>query len=268
MKGVVFTQAGDMYTGQFKKKKPHGKGYLLKSNGSSFFGIWKDGEFEYGHQILQYERGVFGELVDWNGQRTGVTVYHDIDLEKTKRQRDNSELQECLQGKGASGIYIGEYKGETRSGKGSMYFVDKSVYHGNWGKDKRHGQGTYYGVNREKYFGEWYFDKREGNGEMFFENGDQYSGEWYAGRMEGKGVYISSEGERREGSWKNNFFVSKLRVNKKIHDGIHQHMSKRSSVKKKKKMLKKGGAKITRYLESVNKHKRKKLLDQTKKLGL
>jgi hypothetical protein len=268
-KGAVFSKSGEMYTGSFKNRRPHGKGYLRKSNGSSFYGIWKKGEFQHGHQILQYERGVFGELVDDDKKRTGVTVYHDIDLERTRNQRDALELEQCLQGKGASGIYIGCYQGEIRSGAGSMYFVDKSVYHGHWKKDKRHGKGTYYGVNREKYSGEWNYDKREGYGEMIFENGDHYEGEWYMDRMEGKGIYVSSQGEIREGTWKDNFFVSKLRDNKKIHDGIHQHMSRRTSTKKKKRLRKKTGTKIAQYLESVNKHRfGKDLLDQTKKIGL
>lgn len=269
MRGALFTKKGEMYSGTFQNKRPHGKGFFLKANGTSYYGIWKKGEFQIGYQILQYEQGVFGELVDSGSKRTGVTVYHQIDLDQTKLQRDVVELEECLQGRGASGIYIGEYEGEQRTGKGSMYFVDKSVYHGTWKKDKRHGEGTYYGINREKYSGGWNYDKREGKGEMIFENGDHYDGEWYMDRMEGKGIYVSSEGDVREGAWKNNFFVSKLRNNKKIHDGIHQNISRRSSAKKRKKLRKKTGVKIAEYLESVKKNKfGKELLDQTKKFGI
>ena len=267
--GVVFSKEGDMYTGTFYNKKPHGKGYLRKSNGTSFFGVWKNGDFQHGYQILQYERGVFGELIDSGNQRTGVTVYHKVDLDQTKAQRNKSDLVDCLRGTGASGIYTGEYNGEIRSGNGTMYFADRSVYFGGWKKDKRHGKGTYYGVNREKYEGDWVFDKREGTGEMIFENGDHYEGEWYADRMEGRGTYISSEGEVRSGTWRDNFFVSKLRDNKKIHDGIHQNMRRKSSVKQKKKMVKKTGKKIAEYLDTVRMDRfGNELLKQTKKFGL
>jgi hypothetical protein len=269
IKGVVFASAGDMYTGCFKNKKPHGKGFLRKSNGTSFFGEWKNGEFQKGYQILQYERGVFGELIDGENKRTGVTVYHQVDLDKTKNQRDNLDVIECLRGTGASGIYIGEYEGETRSGEGSMYFVDRSVYHGGWKKDKRHNKGVYFGVNREKYEGNWVYDKRDGFGEMIFENGDHYQGEWYADRMEGKGAYVSSSGEVRDGTWRDNFFVSKLRDNKRIHDGIHKNMKRKSSIKQKKRMVKKTGEKIAQYLEAVNMNRfGNELLEQTKKFGL
>ena len=266
IRGAIFMANGNIYRGELYRKKPHGLGWMRTRNGNSFNGRWEEGLFQEGSQIFHYGKGVYGELVDSGKNRTGVTVYHQLDMSKTKHQKNKIEVEECLKGIDSSGVYVGQYRKEERWGQGIMFFADKSVYKGQWKKDKRHGQGTYYGINREKYSGDWHMDRREGFGEMIFENGDHYVGHWRADRMEGKGTHQSAKGDFREGEWKGNFFVSKLRENKLIHDGINQNRTAKKSVVELKGKAQK---KMSDFLGTFDSLKlSEEILQQTKKIGM
>lgn len=245
---------------------PYGIGWSRSRGGNWFSGVWKKGAFIKGTQVFHYGEGIFGEIVDAANVRTGVTVYHEINLDKDKTGQDTDEIHTLLNGETSAGIYFGEYLGETRQGWGSLYFMDKSVYHGEWKKDKRHGEGSYFGVNREKYIGDWVNDRRDGYGEMFYENGDHYIGDWKADRMQGSGTHTSLDGHLREGKWSNNFFVSKLRDNKMLHDGINQN---RVPDKKLPKRTSNIAPEMQRYLKNMKIQTiSEDVLAQTKKLGL
>lgn len=264
--GVIFYQNDNIYKGEIFKELPHGYGWMKTRNGNTFNGNWSNGEFLIGSQIFHYGEGVYGELIDAGGVRTGVTVYHNVDKQNTKKQNNIKEIEQCLKGVDSSGLYIGEYSHEKREGYGTMYFTDKSVYHGNWKKDKRNGKGIYFGINREKYNGEWTNDRRNGYGQMVFENGDWYVGDWKVDRMEGKGSHKAFDGDLREGNWKNNFFVSKLRENKKEHDGININ---RVSDNKSHKFMKTVNQEMKMFLGTLNQEKfSEDILNQTKKIGL
>jgi hypothetical protein len=206
--GFLFLKKGDIYKGGFKNNKAHGLGYRQNKNGAIYHGQWDMGYFQEGYQKLIYSENLYGELLDMEAGRTGVSIYQHLDKSLIENHKKKSDLERTLNMQGPPGTYIGEFKEETRSGTGSMYYQDGSAYHGEWEEDKKHGQGVYYGVNNEKYCGEWLYGTYHGHGEKVYEDGGHYVGEWKMGMMHGEGVLVMKDGIVKDGEWEEDRFVS------------------------------------------------------------
>ena len=233
IEGIKFTKNGDLYKGQLKDKKPHGNGYKKNHDRTEFKGIWFKGIFQEGYQRLNYGNEVFGELLDSNNIRTGISKYQVIDVNLIKNHKNKKEIENAIKIQGDDGMYEGEFKNELRNGIGSMYYKNNSIYHGEWNLDQKTGKGVFYGNNGEKYCGEWLSGIYHGHGEKIFSSGDHYVGYWVNGKMHGNGVLAKANGIVMNGEWDEDNFLGNSNDNI-TNKSVKINKSKKSFIKKDK----------------------------------
>ena len=108
---------GDVYEGEVKDEKMHGKGILTLSNGNEYEGKFKD-------NIIQ----------------DGTTLTFE-------------DIHYYIKGKSK---YIGQYNKEgLPDGYGTFTHHNGNIYEGEVKEEKYHGQGTFIDVDGNKYVGEF-----------------------------------------------------------------------------------------------------------------
>jgi hypothetical protein len=145
----------EMYVGELKDGKPHGKGKMGYKNGDVYQGNFEDGKINgQGKMKLSNGDKYHGE---WkNGIKDGKGKY--------------------LFASGS--VYDGEWKNNNFEGRGKYLFASGAVYDGEWKNDKFEGRGKYLFENGDVYDGEWKNGIRHGKGKILYANGDVYDGEW------------------------------------------------------------------------------------------
>jgi len=100
-------------------------------------------------------------------------------------------------------IYIGEYVGGKKNGKGVEILPSGVIYIGDYFEGKKEGAGIRHVPSiGETYEGEWRNDLMTGTGKKVFKGGC-YSGEWNEGQRHGYGTFNWASGSLYEGSWDN-----------------------------------------------------------------
>ena len=74
--------------------------------------------------------------------------------------------------------YFGEMKNGVRNGFGQSNFKNGNIYIGHWKEDKMSGKGTFIWKSGGKYVGELENDNRNGFGKNYFSSGNTYEGQW------------------------------------------------------------------------------------------
>eukprot|EP00347_Sterkiella_histriomuscorum_P016694 403352213 len=124
-------------------------------------------------------------------------------------------------------IYVGQWKGGFRDGKGRMEWPDGASYEGDWElgyangqgifsdefgnvyegqfyMSMAHGHGTYTNTEGSVYEGEWKNDKQDGTGIEKLHNGSVYEGLYQGGSKQGLGqMSFSESGAHYRGDWFN-----------------------------------------------------------------
>jgi len=159
-KGEMNYPEGDIYEGEFKDDKKHGKGTYTWNDGSKYTGDWKNGK-----------RDGNGTFTSSNGR-----VYSGDWLEDKKH------------GKGiikhTSGTtYEGEWSNDKMHGKGKKVCRDYT-YDGSWKEGSKHGKGKKILANGDVFSGVWSGGKigngllKESSGAVYkqvYNNGDLVS---------------------------------------------------------------------------------------------
>lgn len=97
-------------------------------------------------------------------------------------------------------VYVGEIKGLTRNGTGSMTFAATGdIYEGGFVNDQMAGNGKMTYANGDIYEGGMAESKKQGQGKFVFANGNSYEGTYEKDVMSGYGVFIWASGTRYEG---------------------------------------------------------------------
>eukprot|EP01043_Picozoa_sp_COSAG02_P026052 COSAG02_NODE_1489_length_12365_cov_22.798793_5_plen_1063_part_00 len=153
-KGVYTYHNGDVYDGEWREDKPHGKGvvtYAPADDGSTekYVGDWVEGKM---HGLGRYEYadgGIYeGEWVD--GQMHG---------------RGSLAMP-------AGDRYEGEWVQDAKEGYGMHVYADNSSkYEGNWKGDKQHGKGTLITGDGSSYHGIWAEGRPDGHGDLRLAHG-------------------------------------------------------------------------------------------------
>ena len=73
-------------------------------------------------------------------------------------------------------IYVGQWLGGFRHGKGEMVFPDKSKYTGSFNLGNAHGDGIFEFPDGGTYEGQWYGNCSHGNGTLTEVDGSEYQG--------------------------------------------------------------------------------------------
>eukprot|EP00898_Chlorokybus_atmophyticus_P009134 jgi/Chlat1/9221/Chrsp98S08478 len=169
---------GDVYVGEWKEGKPHGKGKYDWADRSWYDGDWIEGQ-QYGRGSYAWASGAKYEG-DWvDGYMQGMGTYIAVD--------------------GAS--YIGSWLKDQKHGLGIKRYSSGDVYEGLWRDDMHEGPGRFRWANGNEYSGEWVAGCMSGRGTFVWANGDRYDGEWKNNKEDGQGRFTWADGSVYEGTW-------------------------------------------------------------------
>lgn len=189
------------YTGEWKNKKPEGKGTMQYYNGTVYEGDWVNGMSE-GWGIAKFSNGDVYEgefkndLMDGKGVMTFANgnVYEG---EVSENMKNGHGVLTYASGD----VYEGEFANDNMYGHGILTYADGSVYDGEWMGGMRHGQCTDTFANGDVYEGEFTNDSMTGRGKMTYANGEIYEGEFAGGKKSGQGTMTYADGGVYTGSW-------------------------------------------------------------------
>jgi len=104
-------------------------------------------------------------------------------------------------------VYVGEFRGDKRSGQGTLTYAGGNRYVGEFRDGSFHGQGTFFfladGPGRgDRYEGEFRGGKRNGQGSYFHADGSRYVGDFRDDRRHGRGTYLFTNGSRFVGEYR------------------------------------------------------------------
>lgn len=191
-----------VYEGGDIKGKRHGVGVMLSDDGVMF-----RGEFVKGKQSGQ------GDRFDGSGTRS-IGNMHNLKMSGRGSTRyadgkryDGSFDNDKRSGKGLlvqpDGYrYEGDWDEGKITGMGKMQHTDGAVYEGEVVSGMREGMGEIHTKDGERYVGQWKGGFRQGQGEQTWSNGDKYKGSWKNNKLNGPGIYTWADGTRDEGEFK------------------------------------------------------------------
>ena len=210
-KGILLTQNGDYYNGEFSEGKKNGEGSIIYANGTKYEGSFKN----------DYHDG-FGKLIQLNGET------YEGEWKKGKINGNGTRVH-------ANGNkYIGNYVNNIRNGNGHLIFVNGESYKGNFLNGKANGNGVFKFKNGNIYEGEFKDNLIMGKGTLTLKNGDKYIGVFTNGSINGNGTFIDHNGEKyvgnfeankksgfgklydkdgiliKEGTWENGIYINKV----------------------------------------------------------
>jgi hypothetical protein len=237
-KGKMIYNNGDVYEGDWKEGKRHGKGKMIYNEGDVYEGEWKKGK-KHGKGKMTYNEGDVYEG-DWkenNIHGKGKMTYNKRNFIRgsmyngywKKNKRD---------GKGKfffrGNVFEGDWKNNLIHDKLKITYGDGSVYEGDGktggGETFRHGKGKMTYSNGAVYIGNWDLGEIGGIGKMTYSNGDVYIGQWAEDQRNGNGLFVFSNGVRIEGKWKNDINDKEAKIIKEnTRNIIHSRVTMNES---------------------------------------
>ena len=172
--GKLTYKYGEIYIGQFKNDKFHGKGVLYyKKNKTKYEGDFFEGKYDgKGKLIYENEEYYIGQFKKGKKNGLGEEYYN------------NNKLK-----------YKGGFKNNQYNGEGKYILPNGGYYIGNWANGKKFLKGKIYdNLNNIAYDGN-FLDDQMINGKIFFENGDNYIGQIKNFDMNGNGIYYYANGK-------------------------------------------------------------------------
>ena len=178
LKGILVSNYGEYYDGEFVNGKREGEGKLIYANGNQYEGTFLSGLPNGKGKLIQTDNDIYeGE---WkNGKINGQGI----------RYHNNGDK------------YVGNHLNDVRSGKGLYLFSNGDSYNGNWVNGKANGKGILKFKNGDIYDGEFKDNCIFGKGTFKKKNGDIYIGEFKLGLINGFGKYINNLGEQYIGEF-------------------------------------------------------------------
>jgi hypothetical protein len=162
----ITNKSGEIYEGEYKDNKMHGKGKYTWKNGDYEEGIFKDDNFQSGEVKYTYENGNIYEGKYENRKLNGYGKY-------TWKNGDYEE---------------GIFKDDEFEYGNVKKTLDDGIYEGEWENNKRHGRGKYTFKNGNYEEGEYENDKfTTGEIKYKYKSGDIYEGGWENNFPSGEG---------------------------------------------------------------------------------
>ena len=225
----VMKSNSSLYFGE-KKAMNHlayGRGFLISSNGSHYFGYFKEDFFKEGIgksvnsegnvYIGQFKQGIangIGKFITKSGNKfEGYWIDNKLDgfgnifIEKSE-QFYSGELKKgtfCGIGKFNNRNNV-EYQGEFNEGKmegiGCLTYKNKKEYKGEFKEGNKEGYGIMKWLTGEKFEGEWKNDSLK-FGTYSWANGNLFLGNFDNDYIEGRGTFYNAAlGTIETGMWK------------------------------------------------------------------
>lgn len=204
-------EVNEVYEGEVQDGMREGFGVCVYcAHGNNLYeGEWHKGR-EHGKGILMTSQREIIYDGDWvDGKIHGIGTYYMHGDSYSGDYRENTR-----HGRGsyllASGSrYEGEWRDNQRSGKGRFDWPDGSCYEGDWLQGERHGRGRLHLVDIRleadglTYEGQWAKNEFEGRGVCTYRDGQRYEGMWKGGKKEGRGTLNFPNGASYEGRFRN-----------------------------------------------------------------
>ena len=184
----------------------HGAGTVKYRNGSTFQGIFSEGETNgYGKYTFKAGGMVEGHFSPgWVLNGDGVwryvngMTYSGVFVDSLKEKQGRLVYEN-------GDVYIGQFLGDMRSGIGKLTQSNGSEYEGAWLEDSQHGLGKMIWTSGQIYIGQFFDGRPHGNGGVLtYPNGDIYKGQWVHGMRHGTGTFSSFTGSwtaKYHGQW-------------------------------------------------------------------
>ncbi|XP_060184671.1 phosphatidylinositol 4-phosphate 5-kinase 1-like [Lycium barbarum] len=171
---------GDLYTGTFSGKVPHGNGKYLWCDGCMYEGEWRRGKAS-GKGKFSWPSGATYEGDFKDGRMDGYGTFIGADGD----------------------TYRGWWDSDRKHGFGEKLFANGDLYVGLWKWNLQDGEGRYVWGNGNEYIGEWKKGVMFGKGVLIWANGKRYEGDWDNGMPKGNGVFSWPDGRTcyTSGSW-------------------------------------------------------------------
>ena len=233
-KTKIILDFDQVYYGNLKKGKPHGKGAIyiygkkklnpneiLKTTvAQAFFQVaiedrktnttTSEKNLKLNKVLNTKYEGRFKEG-KWDGEfKCTYFLQRNKKRHSTIIFNNNKILKEIEKIKYSNGeIYSGELRDEEFHGIGTITRKDGAKYQGSWKKGVMHGKGKRKYIGGDLYEGDFKNNKRHGKGTHNYNNKDQYVGHFKNNKMHGKGTYTWPNGNKYVGEWKNNIYHGK-----------------------------------------------------------
>lgn len=223
---IIRFGTGLWYEGSIRNNKYNGIGTMTYPNGSYYKGEWLNAK--------KHGQGMFVEL----SKSSVVKVYEGTFVDDVLAEGTLTQTLKQADGKKATDVYVGEFKGLYPNGKGKLTFSSGATYEGDWNMGKRHGQGIYKNITMTPssctcgakcihaepikvsvwYEGQWVNDKQTGTGTIKVFNYDtQELSFMYEGSMNdnikfGLGSSVDITGLVIQGEYSNNLANGKCKM--------------------------------------------------------
>ena len=161
---------GDVYEGEWKDGRIHGKGIYSSANGEVYEGEHQEDK-KHGRGTLRKNNGDVYEGEHSGGRIHGKGIYRWA----------------------CGDVYEGEWRNGMKHGQGFGQYVNGDVYEGDWRDGNKHGHGICWYANGNIYEGEWELDKRSGKGTYKWADGRAEVGRYYRGDDVGEGIRWSKD---------------------------------------------------------------------------
>lgn len=174
----------------------HGAGTVKYRNGSTFQGIFSEGETNgYGKYVFKAGGMIEGHFSPgWMLSGDGVwrylngMTYSGIFVDSLKEKQGRLVYEN-------GDVYIGQFHDDMRSGIGKLTQSNGSEYEGAWLEDSQHGLGKMVWASGQVYIGQFFDGRPHGSGGVLtYPNGDIYKGQWVHGMRHGTGTFTCTTG--------------------------------------------------------------------------
>ncbi len=221
---IYFPEKQEIYKGQWRKGKRHGRGEQIWPDGSIYQGYWEDdmrnGRGRYVNKKGDvYEGGWKNNIIEGYGKCVYMSgdeyegawhkgEKHGYGMEKYKNQGKYSGVfkKGKKHGQGQESWpdgseYSGEFKKNEMDGYGVLEWTDGRRYEGDWKNGKMNGQGRFLWPDGRKYFGEYLNNMKHGEGVFEWPDKKTYTGPFVNNKMQGQGMLTMPEGKVLKGVW-------------------------------------------------------------------
>jgi hypothetical protein len=214
--GVTTYLGGGKHIGEYKGDKRNGQGTYTYADGSKYVGLYKDGK-KSGQGIYTYLNGdkYVGQFKDGDFNGQGSFTYTDGKVEKGIWKDDEFQYADAINGESGFVSDLPDCPSDTNAlwnnCFGTITFASGSKYVGEFKGDKRSGQGEYIYADGDKYVGEWKDSNKNGQGTYTYGPesewaGDKYVGQFKDNKFSGQGTYTFADGQIKEGIFKDDKF--------------------------------------------------------------
>ena len=211
----------ELYEGELKDGKPHGKGKYSFSDGMIKEGIFENGQIkktikEYLYRdFVKKQTNMFIKELEPK-LRDGKWVFLKIPSEEynklvkedyfVKNIIESILTEECKNLldiiKTLNIDYDYKFDENKKTNINTIKHKDGSKYFGEIKNNVMHGQGTFLFPNGDKYTGQWKDGEMDGQGTFTWAKGLEYVGQWKDGKENGQGTCTLADGTKRVGEWK------------------------------------------------------------------